>query len=736
MSSPAAPSSAEPGANAPGRERGPLRFLLRAPSRESRDTLFMVALIGWTIAPHLGHLPPGVALLAFAVLAWRARLAWKQAPLPGRNAVIALLVLAAAITWWSDRTLLGKEAGVTLLVMLMALKTLELRARRDALVVVFLGFFLVLTHFLYSQSLATAVAMGLSVWGWLTALTLAHMPAGRPPITQAARLAGRAALIGTPVMVLLFLLFPRLGPLWALPGDNARTGLSDRLELGSVADLANDDSIAFRVRFTGRAPAANTLYFRGPVLVDTDGRSWHAEAPLPPSADVVRAVARASGDTIDRAQGPSVSYEASYEPSQITWLPVLEQTLPAAGNEPGGVEVLAGGEGIVVRPDTAGQWRTSQALNHRIRVRVTAWPTHHLETHEAPAKLRRDLRLPPDAHPRMKAWARALRREAGDVDADLLAAALMRHIRTQPYVYTLTPGTYDGDAVDEFWFDRRAGFCEHYATAFTVAMRAMGVPARVVTGYQGVDPEPQDGEFVVRQAYAHAWSEYWQPGRGWTRADPTAAVSPDRIERGRALRPRPGFVGSAISAMSPGLRDQLRQFWETLDNRWNQWVLSYDRRSQFDLLKRLGIDTPDTEDLGQVMIGVIVAVSCAGAVAAWWDARRRTPGQRLRRRLAASLKPLAGHGLDVPVNASAGTLAARMRSMWGDAAADLARRLDAIERARYGPPGDGASSPTRDDWRATQQAARALAQSLTPSREATSKPGPGATAAGATGAGR
>jgi transglutaminase-like putative cysteine protease len=433
---------------------------------------------------------------------------------------------------------------------------------------------------------------------------------------------------------------------------------------------------------------------------------------VPPSPDVVRAAARASADTIEHAQGPALRYEATYEPSQITWLPVLEQTLPAAGNGPGGVEVLAGGEDVAVRPDTAGQWRTPQALTHRIRVRVTAWPAHHLESGTVPPDLRRDLRLPPELHTRMKAWARALRRQAGDADADTLAALLMRHIRTQPYVYTLTPGTYDADTVDEFWFDRRAGFCEHYATAFTVAMRAMGVPARVVTGYQGVDPMPQDGEFVVRQAYAHAWSEYWQPGRGWTRADPTAAVAPDRIERGHALLPQPGFVGSAISAMSPGLRVQLRQLWETLDNRWNQWVLSYDRRSQFDLMKRLGIDTPDTEDLGRVMIGVVVAVSMAGAIAAWWDARRRTPGQRMRKRLAASLAALAAHGLDVPVNASAGTLAARVRAMWGDAAGELARRLEAIERGRYGPSAGAAGGPSREEWRGVQDAARSLARGL------------------------
>ena len=223
----------------------------QAPSREARDTVFMVLLIGWTIAPHLYNLPPWVAGLTGVVLAWRVWLAWRQKPLPGRFAVLGLLGVAAVLTFTAEKTLVSKDAGVTLLVVLMALKTLELRARRVAMVVFFLGFFLVLTTFLYSQSFLTAVGTGVSVWGWLTALTLAHIPAGQPTIRQAASLAGRAALIGTPVMVALFLLFPRIGPLWPSANTANRTGLSDHLELGSVADLASDDSIAFRIRFDG-----------------------------------------------------------------------------------------------------------------------------------------------------------------------------------------------------------------------------------------------------------------------------------------------------------------------------------------------------------------------------------------------------------------------------------------------------------------------------------------------------
>jgi transglutaminase-like putative cysteine protease len=663
----------------------------RAPSRESRDVFFLLALIAWTIAPHLAHLPPWVGLLAFGVLAWRGALAVRQRPLPGRTAVLALLALAAALTFWGQRTLIGKEAGVTLLVVLMTLKTLELRARRDALVVFFLGFFLVLTNFLYSQSPAIAVSMGVSVWGWLTALTLAHMPAGRPSVWQAAKRSGRAALVGTPVMVLLFLLFPRVGPLWALPGDEAHTGLSEHLELGNVAQLASDDSIAFRLKFDGPPPPPERMYFRGPVLTDTDGRDWTAATLYGRNPE------ESAWSWPDvTLHGAPVRYTMTLEPTQLTWLPLLDFTPPPGAHGAQGVLVDAAVQPldnapIRVLPDLAGQWRTRSPIAQRVRLSGNAWFDATMDADASVRELRRDLALPPGAHPRTRAWAAQWATDHasadGRRDADALVGSLYRFIRTAGFSYTLTPGTYEGDAVDEFWLDRRAGFCEHFATAFATVLRAMGVPARVVTGYQGADALPVDGYIVVRQSNAHAWVEYWMPRRGWVRADPTAAVAPERIERGRTMRPPPGVVGEALMAVSPTLLDRLRRLRETVDGRWNEWVLGFNQTTQFDLMKRLGIATPDPGDLGHAMILLVVAGALVGAVAAWRDARRRTPGQRLADALAASLRPLAPHGVRVAAHVSPGGVAADLRRRFGAEAQPLAALLDALERRRYGPPG-------------------------------------------------
>jgi transglutaminase-like putative cysteine protease len=701
----------------------------RAPSRESRDVFFLLALITWTIAPHLVHLPPWVAVLAFGVLGWRCVLALRQSALPGRTAVLALLAIAAALTFWGEHTLVGKEAGVTLLVVLMTLKTLELRARRDALVVFFLGFFLVLTNFLYSQSPAIAASMAISVWGWLTALTLAHMPAGRPSVWQAAKLAGRAALVGTPVMIVLFVLFPRVGPLWALPSDDARTGLSEHLHLGGVAEIAADDGIAFRLKFDGPRPAPERMYFRGPVLTDTDGREWTAATLYGPHGREERVW------TWPRValHGAPVHYTMTLEPTQLTWLPLLDLTPPPGAQDAHGTVADAAVQPldaapIRVLPDLDGQWRTRAPIAQRLRLAASAWFDATMDVDASARELQRNLALPIGAHPRARAWAAQWAREhagpGGRTDADALVAGLYRHIRTAGFSYTLTPGLYLGDPVDEFWLDRRAGFCEHFATAFVVVLRAMGVPARVVTGYQGSDAETMDGYVIVRQSNAHAWAEYWTPGRGWVRADPTAAVAPDRVSRGLTVRPPPSVVGGALMAMSPTLLDRLRRAREILDGRWNEWVLGFNQTTQFDMMRQLGISTPDPTDLGHAMILLVVAGALAGAAAAWRDAHRRTPGQRLAGQLAASLRPLAPHDVRVAPHTSPGSIATGLRRRFGADAQALAALLDVLERRRYGPPAasPGASGAVSTEaarhhvppaqWREIRTQARALAAHL------------------------
>ena len=661
--------------------------------RDSRDTLFQLAVIAWTILPHAQHLPVWCMVLTALMLAWRAQLALTNAPLPSRWAVAGVLVVAGLLTVWTERTLFGKEAGVTMLVVLMALKTLELRARRDAMVVFFLGFFLVLTNFLYSQSLLTALAMLLSVWGLLTALVLAHMPVGKPSLRRAGGIAAAAAAFGTPLMVALFLLFPRFGPLWGMPHDAAgKTGLSGSMRMGAMAEIANDDEIAFRVRFFGQAPSPEAMYFRGPVLSRFDGREWTRQMGSGNSGPRTR--------TEIQLLGQPLRYEMTLEPSRLPLLPLLELTPDRPDTAP-----HIDGLRAWMRNDL--QWQTDQPVAERVRFETAAWPLHRHGPRQSMLALRDYVELPPDHNPRTLEWAAQLRRQPGmeQADARTLASAVMAHLRTGGYLYTLEPGTYGKNAVDEFWLDRKLGFCEHFAASMVVVLRALDVPARVVTGYQGTDPQPVDGYHIVRNSNAHAWVEYWQPGEGWVRADPTAAVAPDRILRGASLVPKPGLVAGAIGSVSPELLVQLRGLLEAANNRWNQWVMNYSRTQQFKLLEGLGVDAPTWHDLAFALIALLCAGSLAGAGWALWDRHRQDPWQRLQRRIALRLAQLQ---VPVQMHEPPGTRAQRVRRQLGQAGEPLAQALEALERSRYARPGKPGFD--RGWWRQFQALATAAAR--------------------------
>ncbi len=664
---------------------------LRRLPREARDTLFLLAVIAWTVMPHLSHLPLWCTLLTAVMLAWRTQLALANAPLPSRWWLFFLLLVSAGLTLWTYRTLLGKEPGVTMAVALMALKTLELRARRDAFVVFFLGFFIVLTHFLYSQSLPVALAMLVSVWGLLTALVLAHMPVGQPGLRQAGSLALRTAVLGAPIMALLFVLFPRLGPLWGVPQDGPTgTGLSNTMRMGSVAEVALDDSVAMRLRFYGPPPPPEAMYFRGPVLTEFDGREWK---PLP------RALTRERRHIDLQVQGRPVDYEMTLEPTRLSVLPLLEAS-------PTGPDI----EGYVVGVREDLEWVTNRRVFERLRFDARAYPDYRQGPNSTTEySLQEALALPPRSSPRTRAWAEALRRDPQWANASprTLARAVLTHIRFGGFTYTLAPGTYgevDADAaIDEFWLDRKQGFCEHFASAFVVVMRAMGVPARIVTGYQGTDPMPVDGYYIVRQNSAHAWAEYWDPAEGWVRADPTAAVAPDRILRSRYLVPRPGLVAGALENMDPALLERARDAWEAVNNRWNQWVLNYSRGQQFALMKNFGVSSPSWEDLALVLIGALSSLALTGAAWAWWDRHRIDPWAR---QMEAVRRALQGLGIEAAPHEPARTLAERIRQPLGEAGEPLVEQLLALERQRY-----AARSPSRPDTAWTRRfvaTARAL----------------------------
>ena len=643
--------------------------------RDSRDTLFLLLVIAAVVLPQVVHLPLWCSSLVAGVLVWRGTLAWKSQPLPSRWWLVILLVIAVAATFATHRTILGRDAGVTLLVILLALKTLELRAQRDAFVVFFLGFFCMLSNFLFSQSLLTAFAMLVALMGLLTALVNAHMPVGKPPLMAAAKIAGKMALLGAPIMVVLFMLFPRLAPLWGMPGgpSQGKSGLSADMRVGTIANLALDDSIAMRLKFEGAPPLSRDIYLRGPVLSNFDGRQW-----LPP-------VTSSAGSNL-KVAGQPFNYEVTLEPSNKPWLFALDAATAAP--------VLPGYQ---LRTTSELQWFTNRPVTDLIRYKAQSHTQFRYGPERFDLSLQNDVKLPKGYNPRTLQLAADIKADARFANADVatLVNAVMQKLRTGGYEYTLEPGLYGDNTADEFWFDRTAGFCEHIASSFVVLMRAMGVPARIVTGYQGGEFNQVDSYLVVRQSDAHAWAEVWQTGKedgsavgSWVRVDPTSAVAPQRIDSLQRLAAPSGLFGGAIASLwtntlgnsgyNPLL--ELRAVWDAVNNTWNQKILNYTEATQLNILKNLGFSSPSWADLSYVLIAIIVAVSLLGIAWTTWDKRQHDPWLRL---LTSVRSRLAKTGLTSPPNMSPRQLARVAVNHFGETANPLAAWLIQLEELRY-----------------------------------------------------
>ena len=631
--------------------------------REARDTLFVLGVAAFTLAPLALRLPWWSALAAGALLGWRALLAWRGAPLPRRGLLALLLVLGVGAALAQFHTIFGRDAGLTLASLLLGLKTLEARSRRDAYVLFNLGLFLVCADFLYDQSALSALWMLPATLGWLTALVDANLPATQPPLRARIALAARLLLFGVPTMAVLFVLFPRMaGPLWALPDDAvAATGLSATMDPGAIARLARDDSVAFRVRFDGPPPPRRELYWRGPVLERFDGRRWSAAAP------------RAAASTALTTAGAGIDYSVTLQPTGRHYAFALDA--------PGAAPALIGQRGTQLRrlPDL--ELRADRPLQQLVRYSVRSYPRYRLDALQPPPA--RDLALPAGADPRSVELGRQLRQGA-HAQPTAIAQAALQLFRREPFHYSLDPGVYRGpNAVDQFLFERRVGFCEHFAQAFVVLLRAAGVPARIVTGYQGGRENPLDGVWVVRQSDAHAWAEYWVGGRGWVRADPTAMVDPARIDRdGQTLEARAPWLGiAALGARDRAWLRNLRNVSDALGRLWNDWVLDYGPLRQQRLLQGLGLQG------NAQALAASVAAACAlllGSTLLPWRRRRR---DAWRTAWARTRRLLQRWHVDAAAGDAPSALLPRLAALPAERRDALASLLLDLERARFAPHG-------------------------------------------------
>jgi transglutaminase-like putative cysteine protease len=652
----------------------------RAPplARDKQDTLLLLASALLVLAPHAAHLPLWVSLLCGATLAWRAAITLRGRRMPPTLVLVPLAALAMAGVLHSYQTLLGKDAGVAMLVLLVAFKMLEMHARRDLFVVIFLCLFLILTNFFYSQSIGTALLMLASLVALLTVQLSFQLTGAVPPLRARLLMGARILLLAVPLAALAFVLFPRMeGPLWGMPDDahSGRTGLSDTMSPGQMANLAQSEETAFRVRFDGPVPPQPQLYWRGPVLANYDGQTW---TRLPPGRREVREGARPLSISVS---GQPLHYQVTQEASQARWLFALEmpRALPSLPDR--GVSLSAELE-----------IQANAPLTERVRYDLASFVNFRLQGDDRLDDPAAWLLLPYGANPRALAAGQRLR--AQEPEPARRAASVLRDFAGHGYVYTLQPPLLPSEnSIDAFLYRTRAGFCEHYAGAFVFLMRAAGVPARVVTGYQGGELNPIDGYLTVRQSDAHAWAEVWLQGRGWVRLDPTAAVSPLRVQRGLAGALPPtapfgmGMLGRLIQPDPDSLLARVRYAVGAANNGWNQWVLNYTRQRQDDLMQRV------QGGLFGWRTAAVVALACLLLLAArkFWRRRRDDPVDRLYSALCGRLGQLglARAPDEGPTAYAARIAAAGLAPGPGAAAGEFLRRYSAY---RYGPQPAGAAS--------------------------------------------
>ena len=636
--------------------------------RTRRDTLFLMGAVLLSAIPQFGFQPAWVSASFLLLFFWRLGLVMAGRGAPGKLVRLLAAVACAAGVYAQYHSLIGRDPGITLLVLFLGLKLMEMQARRDLFVVIFLCFFLLLTTFFHSQSMLTAAAVILAVFALVTAMLTIQFAENEVAIGRRMRMTGKMLLQAAPLAVVLFLVFPRLStPMWGAegPGSAARTGLSETMTPGSIAELSLSDEVAFRVQFD-TPPARQAMYWRGPVLDHFDGRSWSTSRVLPyPSVPASIQVA---------ADAPRHRYAVTLEPTGQRWLFALEAAID--------IDPRWASRSSV---DDAFTLMARNEIGQRIRYEMASSTDYRLGADETPSSLRNWLQLPRGSSPRTLALA--ARWAAEGLSPAALVDRALRMFAEQPFHYTLRPPLLDQEPVDEFLFDTRAGFCEHFASAFVVLMRALDVPARVVTGYQGGALNSVDDYWIVRQSDAHAWAEVWLAGRGWLRVDPTGAVAPERIERGA-----PRNMGAIADRFDAGLESSL---WHSLSMRidaiahgWNQWVLSYDDQRQRGLFGALGVDFGDWRELAGLFAGLSMLVIGACALL---TLHPKAPKDPVERAWAEFCDKLAACGIPREQHETAWQFHERSRRLLDAESIGQARRIVTLyNELRYGGRNDPA----------------------------------------------
>ena len=550
------------------------------------NLIWLIVAQGIVILPLLIKLPIWLWLLWLGALIWRLKIHTGKLHFPSSTVKFLLSAFCLVGLFISFRGSYGVESMVGFLVFTFILKLLELRSRQDGLLMLLISFIAVAAQFLFAQSIGAALYASISC---IVLVATWHTIYLNRSLTVQMKVSKGFILLlqSLPLMIVMFILMPRLGPLWRTPliQHEAHTGFSDSLSPGDIGELVRDKGIAFRVNFlVAPAPANSEMYWRGLVLDDFDGRSWKVNKNW-----------RRNGvaKTVNVSPDDILTYEIIVEPHYYQWLFSLSTPINI---KTGRVSANITTERLIAtrRPLTAQLQYTVQSVNPSLLE-----PTELTAIEQAYFT-----RLPANKNPRTVELAQRWLKEG--LNPEQIVNKALAWYR-QDFYYTLQPPLLGENSVDEFLFSSKQGFCEHFASSFSVLMRAAKVPTRVVVGYQGGTYNELENYWMVRQADAHAWAEVWIEGTGWKRVDPTSAVAPQRVQQGidNALNSSERTMVAAGQFNAPQWLTSLRYRFDAANYMWSRWVLSYNAETQDALLKKL-LGGTDPLRIGLVTVSIIV----------------------------------------------------------------------------------------------------------------------------------
>ena len=619
--------------------------------------IFLLISLGLITLPHSQHLPAPLFLFFCLLWVWRFSGIWKPYWLPGKITVFLLTLTSLGLLYAQHIKLFGRDGGTAIFVTALGLKLLEIRSSRDIYFITYLGFIVAAAEFLYSQSIVMALYIVAVCTVLLATLISINGLQGKTGATL--KKAGVILFQAMPIAAIVFVMFPRIEAprfKWLDADQTETSGLKDTLEPGAISELGLSPKLAFRVKFDSDIPPPEQRYWRGPVFSYTDGKRWRESRH------------RFFKRFMDRPRfrGKAYHYTILMEPQEKPWVFGLEMPVEY---------------GKDLQRNSFYQLITRKDPKQRAEYRITSY-TDYQTGYITKTELQDNLQLPSEPSARIKDLVQQL--GGNDLSPTAFIDNLFRYFRQEKFFYTLMPKKMEDNPIETFLFERRYGFCSHYATAFVYLMRVAKIPARVIGGYQGGEMN-EAGQFLeVRQANAHAWAEVWLKNKGWTRFDPTTAVAPERVEQAIDIERQIAtgtvtLVPPEVLRQSVSWLKQARQFWGSVDYSWQRWIINYNQGSQKGLFESLGI-----QDVKTIVYWLMVLVGVTTLIIARFILKNKKPPQdpavRLYRKFIRKMPDMSLEAGETPY-----AFAERCQKRYPGQAGAIKRITELFIKLRYYP---------------------------------------------------